>query len=218
MSGSDGWRLLGILFPIPLVQLIYARSMGRDALLSLYGISFIAMALNGHSMWYLFAYPIGFFLLISGVLLSNILIKNKFKITFVSIFLTLLTYHLFHYSFRSNEQFDPMLPSVKTFSRSFLPKNEIVTVKKFILSLPAGTTVSFGNSGVEPYFFSEFAKSGARWTISAKNVIQVYPARTYDYRVLCDSAMYPRYLSIFDWDGYPRKSLDTGCKIFKVSK
>ena len=103
-------------------------------------------------------------------------------------------------------------------SRDFLPASEVDKVRAFIAGLPPETTVSFGYSGVEPYFFADFARSGARWTGSAHSVTQVFPARSVDYRVLCDSAMFPAYLSVYDWDGYPRKSQDSGCAITRLSK
>ena len=117
-----------------------------------------------------------------------------------------------------NPQIDALKPRISMLSRDFLPAEEINKVRQFIASLPPQTTVSFGYSGVEPYFFADFAKSGALWTGSAHSVIQVFPARAVDYRVLCDSAMFPAYLSVYDWDGYPRKSVDSGCAITKLVK
>ena len=71
MGGREGWTLLGLLLLIPGLQLIAHRRLGAEALLSLYGVAFIAMTLNGHNMWYSFGYNFGFWLLLLGVLVST---------------------------------------------------------------------------------------------------------------------------------------------------
>jgi hypothetical protein len=47
-------------------------------------------------------------------------------------------------------------------------------------------------------------------------VTQKLPLRPADYRVRCDSALLPRYLFLFEWDGYPRKGEDAGCDIIEL--
>lgn len=218
MGGREGWTLLGLLLLIPCLQLIAHRRLGAEALLSLYGVAFIAMTLNGHNMWYYFAYSFGFWLLLLGVLASSAAVARPMIRGVCLVIGLLLFYQLGLYTNRSTAEFDPLKPRLSMLSRDFLPASEIGKVRAFIAGLPSDTSVSFGYSGVEPYFFADFARSGARWTGSAHSVTQVFPARSVDYRVLCDSAMFPAYLSVYDWDGYPRKSQDSGCAITRLSK
>ena len=218
MGGREGWTLLLALLAIPCLQLLAHRRFGSEVLLSLYGVAFIAVILNGHSMWYYFAFNIGFWLLLLGVLASSAALTKGWQQALCIAIGVGLFYQLGYYTNRSTNEFDPLKPSMSMLSRDFLPAEEINKVRQFIATLPPKSTVSFGFSGVEPYFFADFAKADALWTGSAHNVIQVFPPRTVDYRVLCDSAMFPAYLSIFDWDGFPRKSEDSGCTIAKLTK
>lgn len=218
MGGREGWTLLGLLMLIPCLQLMAHRRLGSEALLSLYGVAFIAMTLNGHNMWYYFGYNFGFWLLLLGVLASTASLSKIWWRVGCALIVSGLLYQLGHYANRSTLEFDALKPSMSMLSRDFLPAAEIQRVRTLIAGLPAEATVSFGYSGVEPYFFADFARSGARWTGSAHSVTQVFPARSVDYRVLCDSAMIPTYLSVYDWDGYPRKSQDSGCTINRLTK
>lgn len=218
MGGREGWTLLGLVLLIPVLQLIAHRRFGAEASLSLYGVAFIAMALNGHSMWYSYAYSFGFCLLLLGVLVSTATLSQVCLRVSCALIACGLLYQLALYASSGNPQIDALKPRLSMLSRDFLPAVEIQKVRTFIAGLPADATVSFGYSGVEPYFFADFARSGARWTGSAHSVTQVFPARSVDYRVLCDSAMFPAYLSVYDWDGYPRKSQDSGCAISRLTK
>lgn len=218
MGGRPGWTLLLALLCIPVLQLALHRRFGSECLLSCYGVAFIAMTLNGHNMWYYFAFNFGFWLLLLGVLASSAIAAKPIARGVCLIVAALLFYQLGHYANRSTGELDPLKPRLDMLSRDFLPPSEIDKVRAFITGLPPGTTVSFGYSGVEPYFFADFARSGARWTGSAHSVTQVFPARSVDYRVLCDSSMFPAYLAMYDWDGYPRKSQDSGCAITRLSK
>ncbi|MDP3847591.1 MAG: hypothetical protein Q8R10_14325 [Pseudomonas sp.] len=218
MGGREGWTLLGLVLLIPCLQLMVHRRLGAEALLSLYGVAFIAMTLNGHNMWYYFAYNFGFWLLLLGVLASSAAVARPMARGACLVIALLLLYQLGLYVNRSTAEFDPLKPCLSMLSRDFLPASEIDKVRVFIATLPPNTSVSFGYSGVEPYFFADFARSGARWTGSAHSVTQVFPARSVDYRVLCDSTMFPAYLSVYDWDGYPRKSQDSGCAMTRLRK
>ena len=213
MGGAEGWRLLAASLCIPAVQILLHRRIGAETFISLYGVSFIAMSLNGHNMWYLFGFPLGFWLIAMGVLASLSSQPSKAQVRIlICLALTAASAQGF-YSLRSNPQHDPFRPSLGKIARDFIHEDEISNVREFIRTLPPQTTVSFGYTGVEPYFFEDFEKSGAQWTGSAHSVTQVFPARNVDYRVFCDSVMVPAYLSAYDWDGYPRKSQDTGCSI-----
>lgn len=218
MGGREGWTLLLLLLAIPFAQLLLHRRFGSEALLSFYGVSFIAMTLNGHNMWYEFAYSLGFWLLLLGVLASTVSFgKLGWRLGGAAL-LACLVYLLGYYAGRSSPQFEPLNPRLSMLTRDFLPPQEIARVRAFIATLPAQTTVSFGYSGVEPYFFGDLARVGAQWSIPGHSVTQVFPARAPDYRVLCDSAMFPAYLFVYDWDGFPRKGKDTGCQMIKLPK
>lgn len=218
MGGREGWSLLGFTLLIPFMQLIVHRRLGAETLLSLYGVAFIAMTLNGHNMWYYFAYNFGFWLLLMGVLASSALLGKVWWRVGCFLIASCLLYQLGHFVNRSTLEFDSLKPRLSMLSRDFLAPHEIKRVRTFIAGLPADATVSFGYSGVEPYFFDDFAKAKARWSISGHSVTQVFPARVLDYRVLCDSSLFPGYLFVYDWDGYPRKGQDSGCTITRMTK
>ncbi len=218
LGGRAGWLLLGALALLVAAQLALHRRLGPPVLLSLYGIGFIAMALNGHSMWYDFAYPFGFLLLLAGVLASlHGCVTRAGRLT-GALVLCALAWQLGHYAWRQTPQFAPLIANVGAFPKRFLPVEDVQRVKAFIATLPANSSVSFGYSGVEPFFFGDLAKVGARWSIPGHSVVQVFPARTLDYRVLCDSALYPGYLFAYDWDGYPRTGRDLGCRIIPLAQ
>ena len=218
LGGRPGWLLLGALALLVAAQLAVHRRLGPPVWLSLYGIAFIAMALNGHSMWYDFAYPFGFLLLLAGVLasLSNGAAPAG-RLAGVLV-LCALSWQLGHYAWRQTPQFAPLIANVGQFPKPFLPAPQLQAVRTFIATLAPNSSVSFGYSGVEPFFFGDLAKVGARWSIPGHSVVQVFPARILDYRVLCDSALYPGYLFAYDWDGYPRTGQDLGCRIIPLAQ
>ncbi|MFR0689042.1 hypothetical protein ACLUTX_06585 [Enterobacterales bacterium AE_CKDN230030158-1A_HGKHYDSX7] len=214
MDGPSGWMKVGSLFLLALVQLVVRRDLGKDVMLTLYGTGFLALSLNGHNMWYSFALVFAIWLVLLGLLHSLEGLKGHAWTRGATALLALaLLYPLGQYSWARNPSFEPMWPRAALLHRSFLAPQEVEKIRSWVSSLPPQTTVSFGYSGVEPFFFNEFAKSGARWSISGQSMIQVFPPRTNDYRVFCDSALFPPYLAAYDWDGYPRKSQDTGCSI-----
>jgi hypothetical protein len=218
MSGAKGWILLGGLLLLALVQLLLQRSYSAGVAMSLYGVSFVAMALNGHSMWYEFAYAMGFMLLLIGVLAS--LTTSGGKALYVAAALTVaaLTYQLGFYAWRETPQFAPLIANAKLFPRDVLDAGELQRVRDSIAVLPPKSTLSFGYSGVEPFFFADMARADVLWSIPGHSVIKVFPARSLNYRVLCDSAMFPSYLFAYDWDGYPRKGQDSGCALIDLQE
>lgn len=218
MGGGPGWALLLACLFVPALQLTLHRRFATESLLSLYGASFIAMALNGHSMWYYFAFSMGFWLLTLGVLTSAMGTTAPLARRACQVLAVLLMLPLAYYAYRDTSEFEPMKPNLSMLRRDFLPAEELDKVRRFIRELPPGATVSFGYSGMEPYFFADFAAAGVRWSGPAHSVTQVFPARALDYRVFCDSAMYPRYLAAYDWDGYPRQSRDTGCQLIRLER
>lgn len=219
MDGTSGWLKVGSLFLLALVQLLVRRDLGKDVMLTLYGAGFLALSLNGHNMWYSFALVFAIWLVLLGLLYSIRDLKGHRWVRGATALLALvLLYPLGQYSWARNPSFEPMWPRAALLHRPFLAPQELEKVRAWVAALPPETTVSFGYSGVEPFFFNEFARSGARWSISGQSMIQVFPPRTNDYRVFCDSALFPPYLAAYDWDGYPRKSQDTGCSIISQGK
>ncbi|MBX9754737.1 MAG: hypothetical protein K2X80_08290 [Pseudomonadaceae bacterium] len=218
MGGREGWTLIGLLLLIPGLQLIAHRRLGAEALLSLYGVAFIAMTLNGHNMWYSFGYNFGFWLLLLGVLVSTSSLSQVWWRVGCALIASGLLYQFGLHANSGTPPLDALKPRLSMLSRDFLPGSEIDKVRAFITGLPPDTTVSFGYTGVESYFFADFARSGARWTGPMHSVTRVFPARSVDYRVLCDSALYPAYVSVYDWEGYSRKSQDSGCVITRLAK
>jgi hypothetical protein len=216
MSGAKGWIMLGALLLLALVQLLVQRRFSTGVVLSLYGISFIAMALNGHSMWYEFAYALGFMLLLVGVLASLPSSSGKALYVAAALTVSVLIYQLGFYAWRETPQFAPLIANAKLFPRDVLDPGELQRVRDFIAALPPKSTLSFGYSGVEPFFFADLAQADVLWSIPGHSVIQVFPARSLDYRVLCDSAMFPGYLFAYDWDGFPRKGQDSGCALISL--
>lgn len=216
MSGRKGWGTLGILSIIPISFLAIQRRFSASAWLSLYGIAFIAMALNGHNMWYSFAFQTGYLLIISSLLI--ILPNCKTGLTKalpLAICIPLLVLQL-NYAWGHHDQFSPMLKLVKTPYQPFLSKETLDRAKNEILALPPGSSISFGYSGVESFFFNELYQAQAKWGIPGHSVTQLQPIRKIDYRMHCDSSLFPSYLFMFDWDGYPRIGKNTGCKLFNL--
>lgn len=219
MDGPSGWMKVGALFLLALAQLILRRDLGKDVMLTLYGAGFLALSLNGHNMWYSFALVFAIWLVLLGLLYSiQSLNGHAWARMAAAVLAVALLYPLGQYSWARNPSFEPMWPRVGLLRKSFLAPDEVQKVRAWAAALPPGTTVSFGYSGVEPFFYNEFAQSGARWSISGQSMIQVFPARVNDYRVFCDSSLFPPYLAAYDWDGYPRKSQDTGCVIIGKGK
>lgn len=175
MGGRKGWILLAAVSLVPVLQLLAHRRFGKQVLLSLYGIAFIAMTLNGHNMWYYYAYNLGFCLLLLGLLASSVELAGNWWRGCLALLFAALALQLLYYSSRSTLEFDPLKPSWAMLSQQFLPSEEIEYVRQFIGGLPPGATVSFGYTGVEPFFFADFAKVGALWSGSAHSVTEVLP-------------------------------------------
>src|SRR5690554_367782 len=213
MSGRKGWGTLGILSIIPISFLAIQRRFSASAWLASYGISFIAMALNGHNMWYSFAFQTGYLLIILSLILIIKESTKKAKIHFAVIICIPLLIQQFNHAWGYHDQFSPMLKLIKSPSQSFLSEETLKKAKQEILELPSGSVISFGYTGIDPFFFNELDKAELKWSISGNSVTQLHPLRKLDYRMHCDSALYPAYLFVYDWDGYARKGEDTGCKL-----
>ena len=216
MSGSKGWITLGLLSVIPLGIIINYRDFNTSTWLASYGISFIAMALNGHNMWYSFAFQTGYLLIILSLILIIKESTKKAKIHFAVIICIPLLIQQFNHAWGYHDQFSPMLKLIKSPSQSFLSEETLKKAKQEILELPSGSVISFGYTGIDPFFFNELDKAELKWSISGNSVTQLHPLRKLDYRMHCDSALYPAYLFVYDWDGYARKGEDTGCEIIDL--
>lgn len=217
MSGRKGWITLAALSLIPICILFISKTFNTSMWLSLYGISFIAMALNGHNMWYSFAFQTGYMLLaISVIILLNQYKQKKIQTILIFICIPLIAQQL-NYAWGKHDQFSPMLSLIKSPSQSFLNKEDINKTRKALHALPSGSSISFGYTGVEPFFFNTMYQAGLKWGIPGNSVTQLHPVRSMDYRVHCDSSLFPKYLFMYDWDGYPRKGEDTGCALIDLS-
>lgn len=213
MSGKKGWITLSLLGLIPAYTLIISREFNISTWFALYGISFIAMALNGHNMWYSFAFQTGYtLLLISLIILFSVYKQKSTRLTLLIICAPLLIQQL-NYAWGHHDQFSPMLKLIKSHKQSFLSEETISKTKKKILDLPPESTISFGYTGVESIFFNELHQAQVKWSVLGNSVTQLHPIRKIDYRMFCDSSLYPAYLFIYEWDGFPRKGEDTGCEL-----
>ncbi len=105
---------------------------------------------------------------------------------------------------------------IKSPQQSFLSAETIIKTRQQLLDLPPESTISFGYTGVEPFFFGELHQAGVKWSVLGESVTQLHPIRKLDYRIRCDSSLFPAYLFIYDWDGFPRKGEDSGCELIDL--
>ena len=184
--------------------------------LALYGISFVMLALNGHMLWYFYAFNFGFALLLLALATDwhpPTLAWRAVRATLVISCLVALG----HYGFREHRTFSPLLANLSRFGESVVSDPDRQRIARFVRRLTPEQSVSFGFTGIEPFFFDDFAASGARWTIGAHDVTQWLPTRSYDFRIRCNSPLWPSYIFKYDWDGYPRNNRETSCDIIDVA-
>lgn len=177
---------------------------------ALTGLGFVVMAHFGHEIWYDFAQPVGFMLLAMACLGSGDW-RPPWR---AAAFLPALTMMAFT-AVRMTPAMAVLRPHVAMLSRSIVAPAEIVKVRQFIAGLPPGQAVDFGWSGMEPFFFDDLRRSGARWQIIRHSVTEPFPLRASDWRVVCDSSEWPALVRQFDID-FPRVGRDTGCQIHAV--
>ncbi|MDH0895698.1 MULTISPECIES: hypothetical protein [unclassified Pseudomonas] len=216
MGGRSGWMKLGLALLLAGGQLLHSRRFGTSVMLSLYGAAFMALALNGQSMWYDFAFVLADWLLVLSVL-ATLAGEDRRWLRLCGLLLTaVLSLILLAHGYGKREYFAALWPRTELVTRSLLAPAEIERIRHWIGELPEGTRVSFGYTGVEPFFFDELHRAGVTWSGTRHNVTRVLPIRKDDFRVVCDSALYPTYL--FAWDLSPlREGGDTGCRIIKLT-
>jgi hypothetical protein len=218
MSGTSGWLTLGSIVLLALVQLVARRRFASDVVLTLHAAGFMALALNGHSMWYCFAFVFSIWLLALSLLLDVADLRERRLVRVLAgLAVALLAYPFATYGWEKTDVMAPLWPRGELLRRPFLADAEIGKVRAFIQGLRPGQTVSFGYTGIEPYFFADMARVGAQWSVPMHSVTQVRPGRQNDFRVFCDSALYPKYVLIYDWDVKARVAADTGCEVIVLT-
>jgi hypothetical protein len=219
MDGPNGWLKISLILLLALSQMLVRRGLCADSILSLYSASFMALALNGHNMWYSFAFVFSIWLLVLSLLLDiRWLQAHQFVRGLVGVLVILLLYPFATYGWEKSLTLGPMWPRAELLRKSFIAEAEIQKVRDVIASLKPGQTVSFGYTGVEQFFYSEFAASGASWSIPMNSVTLMAPARKSDFRIVCDSSLYPKYVFIFDWDVKARVGADSGCQVISLNR
>lgn len=218
MGGVAGWLKVGAITVLALGQLVARRRFAEDVILSLYAAGFMALALNGHSMWYSFAFVFSIWLVLLGLLLDSEK-WQEYSIVHSGVLVlgAVLLLPLAKYSLAKTPEMAPIWPRVELLRKSFLGWDEISKVRNFIEQLPPGKRVSFGYTGIEPFFLADLASVHALWSVPMHSVVQVFPARENDFRVFCDSSLYPKYVFIFDWEVKARAGKDSGCEIIPMS-
>lgn len=214
MGGEEGITLLLVLLVTPIMVLMTSSSIKPSSILFLGGIALLALALNGGNMWYNSAIATGFALYTVGLAIEWQ--EARWRIVSAAV-VVMIVYVLFSsWNLLGLGKAEPglMERNVLTPGRVFLSDEEIEKVKSALRAMPEGSRISFGYTGIEPLFFDTLHENKLRWTIPGHSVTKVLPAREIDFRVLCDSSLYPPVLLQFDWDGYPRKGLDTGCVVY----
>ncbi len=219
MGGSRGWITLSVVLLISGIQVLVRRYFTADIALSLHAAAFMALALHGQSMWYEIFFVLACWLLLLSTLVTWAALEGRYWFKWCWMLLSaILLYPLLMKGYGKTPQFDAMWPRAELFARSFLAPAEVERIRDWISSLPEGTRVSFGYTGVEPIFFEALQSAGVVWSGTRHSVTEVFPAREDDFRVTCDSALYPAYLFVFDWDiSPPRQGQDTGCRIIDLS-
>src|SRR5690606_41423907 len=98
------------------------------------------------------------------------------------------------------EHFGPLWPRAELVTKHVIAPEEIDRVRHWIHSLPPGTRVSFGLSGVQPFFLADMADAGAVWSSGRYSITDIFPAREDAYHVVGDSSLVLSYLLLFKWD------------------
>jgi hypothetical protein len=193
-----------------------ARAVDTPVILALFACSFYLMALVGREDWYEFAISIACLLaLIAGLALPQQAAGGIAGRAASHVLPCLAACGLLYFMTGKTPATAPITVLA---SRPLFPWADLNRVHAFLRTLPPGTRVSFAENfaGIEPFFFADLAESGAIWTLHNHNVIARFPLRDADWRVQCDSALYPPYFVHNPDDAYPRRGADTGCKLIPL--
>lgn len=217
--GLKGGALIVGVYLLALSQWLVQKRFSDSVFIALFGAGFVAMYLYGKNMWYTYATCIGFFLLFVSSLITageKADIKQAWAPALLSAsYLAALVYFSF---IRITPQFEPLWLRPTLFGRQFVSEEDREKIGRFIETLPPKTTICFGHSGIEPFFFQQLADGEVVWQHAKYSVTQPYPPRRSDYRVLCNSALLPKYLALFEEDEFARKSEDLGCDIISLTR
>jgi hypothetical protein len=185
------------------------------AALPVFGAGFVLMARQGHELWYDYGYGLGFALIAIGLLAEAPRIGPAWRAGSLAAALAACAM-IPVLSIGIDDGLHDLLPRRAMLGHDVVPQSHIDRVRRFVLTLPPGATVNFGWSGIELFFLSQLAQVGAHWTILRHSVTQPFPLRPADWRVVCDSAQWPRTLFRFDID-FPRHGVDAPCVITKLT-
>ncbi len=215
--GVRGIAILLFAYAMWIMQWLLLGRFSKAMFVGGFGAAFVFMYIYGKSMWYTYAECIGFYLLLVGGLIALLEMTGWRRQLLQSICLAVTFIALVYFSFfRITPEFQPLWPRSQLYARQFISLAEIVKVSEFVKSKP-GAVFNFGHTGVEAFFLEDLAKNGGRWRYTVHSVTQPMPFRRSDYYIVCDSALIPQYLRMFELSPFVRKSQDSGCKILADS-
>lgn len=216
MGGPRGWLMLALVSAVAIVQLVIHRGFSTASWVAFYGVGFYALALNGKAAWYAFAYNVGLcLLLLSVVLASKNLNARLAKGLLVLCFGGVLWLWGSHLD-RGESMLDQLKPTLANIHKPLITQTEIDKINMALKVLPQGSRVTFGSTGLEPFFFEQIAEQNLVWSMHVNTVTNPFPMRAVDYWVFCDSVWFPD-IFIYDWDGYKRQGQDIGCRIDQLN-
>jgi hypothetical protein len=195
---------------------VAAQSVSAPLTMSLFACSFYLMALLGREDWYEFAMSAACLLALIAALATPPWAAAGIAVPAVSAMLPCLAACGLVYFMISKT---PATAPISTLAaRPLIPWSELNRVHAFLQTVPPGTRISFAENfaGIEPFFFADLAKSGAIWTLHNHSVTERFPLRNADWRIHCDSALYPWYFVYNPDDAFPRRGEDSGCSIIKT--
>jgi len=219
LGGPSGWAILTGVLGIAAWQTWRSGCLGADTILSLHAASFLALQLHGYAMWYQFSAVLGCWLLLLGLLTTfSTPPAARVQRILCGGLIAAVIWPLAAFGYTRTEHFGPLWPRTELVTKHVVAPEEIERVRHWIHSLPPGTRVSFGLSGVQPFFLADMEDAGVVWSTGRYSMTEIFPVREDDYRVVCDSSLFPSYLLQFEWDiNPPREGVDSGCRIIELS-
>ncbi len=209
--------LISISLIFALIVLAFINKRNADPIvIACFGVAHILLKLNGYNMWYEFSLCTGILLIIFSLAMSVSHDKRPRINQLLRFAVIALTPVLIYFANHPTRYFSELQKQGLDLSTHFLERGTIEEIKSQLRTLPANSQITFGYSGVEPFFFEEMSKAGIQWQIPTYSPTQKDPLRKIDYRIFCDSPMFPSYVQLFDEEAYKRKGLFNGCKIIKI--